>query len=68
MREIALGSVDTVMKRVEDPGHAEAIKRASFDAALDGIRSGQMTYGHDSILPMIEEEMASRLEAFKGLS
>lgn len=53
MREIALGSVDTVMKRVEDPGHSEAIKRASFDAALDGIRSGQMTYSHDAILPMI---------------
>lgn len=63
-----MGSVDTVMRRVEDPAHSEAIKRASFDSALDGIRSGQMTYSHDAILPMIEEEMASRLEAFKGLS
>ena len=53
MREIALGSVDTVMRRVEDAGHSEGIKRASFEAALDGIRSGQMTYSHDAILPMI---------------
>ena len=55
MREIALGSVDTVMQRVQDPAHSEAITRASFEAALDGIRSGQMTYSNDAILPMIED-------------
>ena len=63
-----MGSVDTVLGRVVDPEHSGDIKRASFESALDGIRTGAMTYSHDSILPMIEQEMATRLEAFKGLS
>ena len=63
-----MGSVDTVLARVADPEHSEAITRASFESALDGIRTGAMTYREDAILPMIEQEMATRLEAFKGLS
>lgn len=63
-----MGSVDSVLNRVDDPEHSEAIKRASFESALDGIRTGAMTYSQDAILPMIEDEMASRLQAFKGLS
>ena len=40
MREIAEGSVDKVMAMVESPEHADSIKRSSFLAALDGIRTG----------------------------
>lgn len=68
MREIAEGSVNKVMAMVESPEHAESIKRNSFLAALDGIRTGQMTYKGDSILPAIEEEMQSRLAKFRGLT
>ena len=63
-----MGSVDTVLGRVADPEHSGDIKRASFESALDGIRTGAMTYSEDAILPMIEQEMASRLGAFQGLS
>lgn len=68
MKNIALGSMDTVMNYVQDSSHSKEIKRASFEAALDGIRSGVMTYKNDKILPMIQDEMAKRLQKFKGMS
>lgn len=68
MKEIAMGSVDKVLGQIESPEHAADIKRASFESALEGIRSGVMTYQHDKILPMVQAEMAERLEKFKGLS
>jgi hypothetical protein len=68
MREIAEGSVNKVVAMVDDPEHSERIQRASFESALDGIRTGTMTYQGDAILPEVEAEMAQRLERFKGLS
>lgn len=68
MREIAVGSVEKVLAMVENPEHSQGIKRASFLSALDGIRTGVMTYKDDPILPAIEAEMSSRLEKFKGLT
>lgn len=68
MREIAVGSVDKVFTMVDDPAHSADFKRSAFLSALDGIRTGQMTYKEDAILPAIEAEMASRLEKFRGLS
>ena len=68
MREIAVGSLEKVIAQVNDPSNSDEIKRSSFESALDGIRSGQMTYKNDKILPMIEAEMKERLEKFKGLS
>jgi len=68
MREIAIGSVEKVLAQVETGETATEIKRSSFVSALDGIRTGLMTYSDDKILPMIEAEMAARLEKFKGLS
>lgn len=68
MKEIAVGSVDKVLAQVDSPAMAGEIKRASFLSALDGIRTGMMTYKEDMILPMIEEEMKERLQKFQGLS
>ena len=68
MRDIALGSLENVLSKVENSETAAEIKRASFEAALEGIRSGQMTYEKDLILPLFEAEMKERLEKFKGLS
>ena len=68
MKEIAQGSVDKVLALVDDPSHSQNIKRASFLSALEGIRSGVMTYKEDLVLPLIEKEMAERLQRFKGLS
>jgi len=68
MKEIASGSVDKILKQVDEPAHADEIKSAAFQSALAGIRKGTMTYENDAILPLIQAEMADRLEKFSGLS
>lgn len=64
MRNVVQGSLDKVFEFVEDPSNSSEIKRASFESALDGIRSGEMTYKGDIILPMIETEVKDRLQRF----
>lgn len=68
MREIAEGSLNKVIAMANDPEHSAGIKRASFESALDGIRTGQMTYNQDAILPAMEAEMQTRLARFQGLT
>lgn len=68
MRDIALGSVNKVLDMVDDPAHADDIRRASFESALAGIRSGTMTYENDKLLPLIQEDMADNLAKFQGLT
>jgi len=68
MRGVAIGALESVLDRANQPEHAAEIKRASFLAALDGIRTGEMTYKGDAILPMIESEMSERLTKFQGMS
>lgn len=68
LKNIAVGSVDKVFALLDHPEHAERIKRSAFDAALDGIKDGVMTYKGDAVLPLIEAEMADRLHKFDGLT
>lgn len=68
MRNIIQGSLETTLSYVNDPSHQAEIKRASFESALAGIRSGVMTYEGDKILPMIESEIQNRLQKFEGMS
>lgn len=68
LQNVAHGSVDKVLAAIEDPAHASTIKRASFEAALDGIRNGRMTYKGDAVLPMIQEEMAHRLQKYANMT
>jgi hypothetical protein len=68
LNQIAEGSTEKVLALIDEPAHAESIKRASFESALDGIRQGKMTYAGDALLPMIQTEMAERMEKYQGLS
>ena len=68
MHDIATCSLEKVFAMVEDPAHSAAIKRASFESALHGIRNGQMTYTGDAILPAIQTEMSERLAKFSNLT
>jgi hypothetical protein len=68
MKEIAVGSVEKVLGQIETPAFKDDIKKASFLSALDGIRTGTMTYSQDLILPMIQKEMEERLAKYKGLT
>jgi len=68
MKSVVQGSIDKVFSYVDDPIHSSEIKRSSFESALAGIRSGEMTYAGDTILPMIETEMKDKLQRFQGMT
>lgn len=68
MKNVVQGSIDKVLNYVEDATHSEEIKKSSFESALHGIRSGEMTYENDIILPMIETEVKDRLQRFQGMT
>lgn len=68
LREIAIGSFEKVQSAIKDPASKESIQKASFQAALGGIRSGLMKYENDPLLPLLQNEMQQRIAHFKGLS
>lgn len=53
MKEAAYGSLEKVLGELNNADTLERVKQASFESALAGIRSGQMKYEHDLVLPMI---------------
>lgn len=68
MRDIVLGSFETVQKAIADPASKANIQKDAFKSALAGIASGAMKYEHDPLLPMLQDEMQKRIAHFKGLS
>lgn len=68
MRDIVTGSLDKVQSAVTDPAQKKEIQKAAFKSALAGIASGVMKYENDPLLPILQNEMASRIAHFKGLS
>jgi len=42
--------------------------KESFEAALDGLKKGEMTYATDPLLPMLQIEIEKRTEHFKTLT
>lgn len=68
MREIVLGSFDKVQSSLKDPQSKKEIQKQAFQAALNGITSGVMKYDNDPLLPILQNEMQSRIAHFKGLT
>lgn len=68
LRDIAVGSFEKVQSAIRDPVQKKEVQNAAFKAALNGIASGVMKYEHDPLLPMLQQEMESRINHFKGLS
>jgi hypothetical protein len=68
LRDIVLGSYETVQKAIADPAQKSQIQKDAFKSALAGISSGAMKYEHDPLLPMLQGEMQKRIAHFKGLS
>jgi len=51
-----------------NPETSKAIKDASFQSALQGLRSGSMTYENDPLLPMLRNEINDRCSGYKSLT
>lgn len=68
LKQIAVGSLDVINTSLTDPTRKADIQQKAFEASLEGIRSGSMAYEKDPILPILQEEINSRIAHFKGLS
>lgn len=68
MRDIVVGSLEKVQQAVADPVQKQQIQKAAFQSALSGIASGVMKYENDPLLPILQNEMTTRIAHFKGLS
>lgn len=65
---IGKGALEKVHAALADPVQGQAIKEGAFQSALAGIRAGSMTYQNDPILPILQDEITSRVNAYKSLS
>ena len=75
IREVTEESLRVVLKviiifykKLEDPVTKEQIQRQSFESALQGLRTGKMTYSNDPILPLILQEVKTRTQDLKQLT
>lgn len=67
IKNVASASFDSVLEAVKNT-QADHFRRNAFETALEGIRSGQMQYQGDAILPLLNQEIQKRTSEFKGLS
>ncbi len=65
---ISKGALEKVSSSLSDPATSKAIKDAAFQSALSGIREGSMTYKNDPLMPILANEITSRVNAYKALS
>lgn len=68
IKEVTEESLKTVLNKLNDPNTKKQIQQASFQSALDGLRTGKMTYKGDILLPMFINEIKARLEPIAKLS
>ncbi len=61
--EKALAEVDKLQKNIP-----ESVIEASFQSALDGIKSGSMDYKNDVVLPLILEKIKAEVGKIRNLS
>lgn len=67
LSSVTLEAFEATMEKVEND-HDGEIKEQSFRAALDGIRKGRMDYAEDPVLPIMREELASRVAQLKEMT
>ena len=65
---ITSGALEKIQTSMEDPAKRAEIDEQFFQSALAGIRAGVMRYENDPLLPIVNNEIASRSDAFRGLS
>ena len=65
---ISKGALEKVSNSLQDPQTSKVIKEAAFQSALTGIREGSMTYKNDPLMPILSNEINSRVNAYKALS
>lgn len=60
-------AVDATMAKVDRDQDGEITEQA-FQAALDGLRKGKMDYAKDPVLPILQEEISSRVADMRSMT
>lgn len=68
LKTITTGAIEKVNSSIKEPSTRAEIDDQFFKSALTGIRAGVMEYENDPLLPILQNEIKARSEAFKGLS
>jgi hypothetical protein len=61
-------AVKVVLDKTASKEGRKALHQSSFQSALNGLRSGKMTYAGDSLLPLFVEEINKRIDPLKKLT
>jgi hypothetical protein len=61
-------AIQAVLKVVESPEGRKSLHEASFKSALNGLKTGKMSYEGDVLLPLFLSEIRKRLEPLSKLS
>ena len=68
IREAVEEALKTVLAKVASPEGRQSLHKSSFASALNGLRSGKMTYEGDALLPLFIDEIRRRIDPLKNLS
>lgn len=68
IKQIAEESYRAVINKINDPQQKKSFHENSFQSALDGLRTGKMQYKNDPILPLLINEVRSRVDPLRNLS
>ena len=65
---IGTGAVEKMQAALNDPEQMKAINESAFQSALKGIAAGTMTYEGDPLLPILQNEVEARTNAYANIS
>jgi len=65
---IGKGALAKVNESLANPVSAATIKEAAFQSALVGLREGVMTFKNDPLMPILTEEISTRVAGYKALN
>lgn len=65
---IGAAAVEKMQAALNDPEAMKEINEAAFQSALKGIASGSMTYQGDPLLPILQNEVEARTNAYANIS
>jgi hypothetical protein len=61
-------ALNSVLAKIQNPQERKNFHIGSFNSALQGLRTGRMTYEDDVLLPMLQAEIKAKLDPLTKLS
>jgi hypothetical protein len=68
IKDVIEDSIKVIMQKVGTEEGRKSLHASGFQSALKGLRTSKMTYENDPLLPLLQNEIQSRLISLKTLS